>query len=102
MRVPYVLELIRYCCAPLNPRCRGVTVAHRLEHTELSQGMPEKVAALTRRIEELKQSAFTPVRCTGCDDGFGNIACGAQSCHDARACEVAMNSNGGFWGPFQE
>ena len=46
--------------------------------------------AMKRRIEELKESAFTPVRCTGCDDGFGNIACGPKNCHDARACEVAM------------
>ena len=45
------------------------------EYHELSAQYPEKVMELTRRVEELKQSAFTPVRCTGCDDGFGNIAC---------------------------
>ena len=69
-----------------------------LEHTELSATMPAKVASLTKRIEELKQSAFVPVRCGDqCDDGFGNIACGPTACHDSRACEVAMGANGGFW-----
>ena len=42
---------------------------------EISAQYPEKVAELTRRVEELKQSAFTPVRCTGCDDGYGGISC---------------------------
>ena len=53
------------------------------EYHELSAQFPEKVRELMRRVEELKESAFTPVRCTGCDDGFGNIACdpsGASVC----------------------
>ena len=41
------------------------------------------------RIEELKQSAFTPVRCQGCDDGFGNIACTNPACAHPKACEMA-------------
>ena len=56
------------------------------EHVELSAKYPAKVRVMTRRIEELKETAFTPVRCgPECDDGFGNIACG--SCGDPRACE---------------
>ena len=52
-----------------------------------------------RRIEELKETAFVPVRCgPECDDGMGNIACGG--CGDPRACETALFKNGGFWGPF--
>lgn len=45
------------------------------EYHDISAQYPEKVVELTHRIEELKQSAFTPVRCTGCDDGFGQISC---------------------------
>ena len=75
------------------------------EHTELSAEYPEIKAALTKRIEELKESAFVPVRCTGCDDGFGGIMCGTASgigCQYPAACEMAMSSKayGGFWGPF--
>jgi len=77
------------------------------EHKPLHTLYPEKVQAMIKRIEELKETAFTPVRCSidACDDGYGNIACGAaaagggSSCADPRACEAA-NRNGGFWGPF--
>ena len=48
------------------------------------------------RIEELKQSAFTPVHCQGCDDGFGNIACTNPACAHPKACEMAMGPFGGF------
>ena len=65
------------------------------EHHELSAQYPERVVAMTRRIEELKETAFTPVRCSDvCDDGFGNIACG-KNCGDPRACATAQ-ANGGF------
>ena len=62
-------------------------------------------AALTVRVEELKQSAFVPVRCD-CDDGFGGISCAGctgiacypgQKCGDPRACEVGLSRYGGFW-----
>ena len=70
------------------------------EHHELvGQQYAAKKYALTKRIEELKESAFTPVRCT-CDDGFGGISCGGASCADTRACDTALGKNGGFWGPF--
>ena len=64
-----------------------------------------KTETLRTCIEELKQSAFVPVRCTGCDDGFGGIMCGTASgigCQYPAACEMAMSSKayGGFWGPF--
>ena len=51
------------------------------------------------RNGELKETAFTPVRCT-CDDGFGGISCGGAGCADTRACDTALGKNGGFWGPF--
>ena len=66
------------------------------ERTELTSKYPEKVEAMTKRLEELKETAFTPVRCT-CDDGFGGISCGGISCADARACETANGPNKGFW-----
>ena len=41
------------------------------EHHELSKLYPERVFAMKRRIEELKETAFTPVRCgPECDDGY--------------------------------
>ena len=60
--------------------------------------MDEQVA-LTRRIEELRESAFLPVRCQ-CDDGFGGISCNKGDCEDKRACEMVDERYGGFWGPF--
>ena len=73
------------------------------EHHELSGGDPlcggscGKIKSfLMERIEELKQSAFTPVRCQGCDDGFGNIACTNPACAHPKACEMAMGPFGGF------
>ena len=66
-----------------------------LEHTEISAQYPAKVVAMRKRLEELKETAFTPVRCSDvCDDGFGNIACG-KNCGDPRACATAQ-ANGGF------
>ena len=75
------------------------------EHHEVTAQYPQIVMAMKKRIEELKDTAFTPVRCAGCDDGYGGIACGSaaagggSSCADKRACERA-HANGGFWGPF--
>ena len=61
----------------------------------------------------IKQTAFLPVRCTGCDDGFGGRACTVtnstdgpaghaleSSCAAPAACERAAGLYGGFWGPF--
>eukprot|EP01047_Picozoa_sp_COSAG01_P055986 COSAG01_NODE_6293_length_3751_cov_1.697700_7_plen_181_part_00 len=82
------------------------------EYQDVAAQNPEMVSKLSHRLEELRETAFLPVRCT-CDDGFGGVACTSgpkkhadggpiTSCDDARSCENAMGIWGGFWGPFVE
>ena len=69
------------------------------ETRELSSSHPEKVQSLLRRIEELRESAFLPIRCRSCDDGFGGIFC--RSCgEDPKMCDAVENRWGGFYGPW--
>ena len=94
-------------------RCLFETRSDPTEHHNLAAQMPGKVAAMLRRIDMIKQTAFLPVRCTGCDDGFGGRACTVTnstdgpaghaletSCAAPAACERAAGLYGGFWGPF--
>lgn len=88
------------CNANCTNGCLYELTSDPTEHVELSAKYPERTAALIQRFEELKESAFLPVRCTGCDDGWGNVACGKSingvACDDPRACEMATGEYGGF------
>ena len=65
----------------------------------VEKGRTKKVQSLLRRIEELRESAFLPIRCIGCDDGFGGIYC--RSCGaDPRMCDAVSGRWGGFYGPW--
>jgi hypothetical protein len=68
-------------------------------YTDLAPLHPEIVERMLRRLEELRESAFLPIRCQ-CEDGFGGISCNAGGCADKRACEMVTEKYGGFWGPF--
>ena len=68
------------------------------ERTDLAGEHPDVVERLLRRIEELKQTAFLPVRCL-CDDGWGGVDC--QQCPAAKGmCEAVTGKYGGFYGPW--
>ena len=69
------------------------------ERVDLAASHPGVVARLTRRLEQLRQSAFLPVRCQ-CEDGFGGISCVAGACEDKAACARVLDRYGGFWGPW--
>jgi hypothetical protein len=88
------------------------------EHNNVAVLFPEKVAEMLQRIDMIKQTAFLPVRCHcgdgPCDDGYGGVACSVTNDTETRpgasvsgasyadplACERALGTNGGFWGPF--
>ena len=55
-----------------------------LEANDLAALMPQRVATMRARLEELLPTAFNPRR-------------GQE---DPAACEVALQRYGGFWGPF--
>ncbi len=54
------------------------------EHQDLAGQNPERVAAMTARLEELRKSSFNPDRGTT----------------DQAACDKAMGGYRGFWGPW--
>jgi len=54
------------------------------EVTNLAEEMPELFESMLARIDELQEGVYSPDR-------------GKK---DDRACDVAMNENGGYWGPF--
>ena len=70
------------------------------EYEDVAAKNPEMVSKLSHRLEELRETAFLPVRCT-CDDGFGGVACtSGPGCDDPRSCDNAVGRWQGFWGPF--
>jgi hypothetical protein len=73
------------------------------EYHDVAAAHPQIVAALLKRIDSLRSTAFMPRRCVGCDDGFGGIACSGivkGNCADKRACDYVVQHYNGFWGPW--
>ena len=55
------------------------------ERHDLATKRPDKVQQMVARILELNQTVFSPRR----------------GSRDPKACDVALNQYGGFWGPFR-
>ena len=69
-----------------------------VERVDLALEYPGIVEQLMHRVEELRQTAFLPVRCL-CDDGWGGIDC--QQCPAAKGmCAAVTDKYGGFYGPW--
>lgn len=58
--------------------------ADPLEQNNLAAALPERVASMRKRLDEIAATAFDP------DRGLINDM----------ACEAALSRHGGFWGPF--